>query len=562
MVIRDVEDAVAELQDESVIGIDIETSGLSWYYDEIMVVSLYGASSDKCAVLHVKEGIPSILQEYLSQKRTYIFHNGVGFDVLFFKKLEIEFPYFYDTLVAEQVLDTTSRKDVRKNLGAVMKRRIGKSFKGDVDHDSWRLPELTEEQIEYAANDVRYLPKLMDIQTALCAERGLSEALNFEMDIMPEVVEMQYNGLEINVPMLKSQLEDIAVKAEGAIASLGSVNPNSPVQVKAAFDRAGLPLLDTRVETLQEVILGGSEGGKIQTKIAQLADAVLIARKARKRTGMYDNDFVSKYIMDGRLHFHFWQLGTSTTRFSSSNPNGQQIPRDLRSVIGNNPGFKVVAGDYSQIEIRILASLAEDEELAIALESEDFHSEMAHTSFGIPIEELDKETRQHGKAVVFTWTFLGGANAVVQNAMKYGVKMETSIAAQALSRLKKRFYKTSAFQQEARDRAKRKGAVNLYLPVGHRRTLIPGRITPQAIINTLVQGSAAVGMKYGIKNIKKRGLMKYVGATVHDEIVASGVPDKEAEEYGVALGDALREGMEKVCEIPVKVEVKIGDAWS
>ena len=555
VVIRDVSRACEALANERVIGVDIETSGLSPFYDEIMVVSMYGEESGECTVLHVKADIPYELRDFLAKPRSYIFHNGVGFDVLFFKQQDIHFPMFYDTLVAEQVLDTTSRKDVRKNLGAVMKRRIGASFKGEIDHKSWQAPELNETQVEYAANDVRYLPKLMRRQVDLCQERGLMDALTFETELMPIVVDMEFNGLELDVPILERKLQEVAANAEKSIQRLGNINPNSPQQIKRALADKGLTLPNTRVETLQEVIVG--EGPH-----AALCQDILTARRARKRTGMYDSEFVSKYITEGRVHSRFWQVGTGTARFSSSDPNLQQIPRDLRSIVGNRPGHKVVAADYGQIELRIMAALAEDEVLADDLESVDIHAQMAELSFGIPPEEQDKETRFRGKAVSFTWTFVGGPDAVVANAMKYGQVMSWDVADQALKNIKKRYYKTTAFQNTAKSRARRRGAVNLYLPAGHRRTLVGSYITPSAIVNTLVQGTAAGGLKYGLFELEKAGLMKYVGATVHDEVVSSGVPDNEAEDYAVAMADAMRIGMEKVCSVPVVVDTKVGDSWS
>ena len=555
-IIRDVDEAIiAALDGERVIGIDIETSGLSPYYDEIMVIQLYGENTGECAVLHVKADIPEKLKEFLRKDRVWIFHNGVGFDVLFFKRDAVDYPYFYDTLVAEQVLATTSRKDVRKNLGAVMKRRIGANFKGEIDHSSWQAAELTETQVEYAANDVRYLPRLYRKQLELCSERGLTEALKFETGLMPKVVEMQNNGLEVNVDVLKTTLIEVARNAEDSIRRLGSINPNSAQQVKAALARKGIEVADTQVGTLQEIIMAEGEA-------AQWCSDILVARRARKRTGMYDDEFISKFIIDGRVHGRFWQTGTGTVRFSSSDPNLQQIPRDLRKVIGNNPGFKVVAGDYEQVEIRILAGKAEDDELIDAVESEDFHSAMASIAFDRVVTKADKEVRQHGKAVTFTWTFLGGAEAVVANSTKYGQKLLIEDAEAALSRYRKRFYKTTAYQGKVKRIARgRKSAVNIYLPAGHRRTLVGRSISPSVIINTEVQGTAGVGMKHGIYEMAKDGLMGYVGATVHDELVATGVPNNEAEEYGEAMSRAMIRGMQKVTDVPIKCDIDVADMW-
>lgn len=549
-------EALEAMRYDTVIGVDIETSGISPFKDTIMVVAMHGEPSGTTAVLHVRGYLTSALREFLTLPKTWIYHNGVGFDVMFFHLEGIPFPSFYDTMVAEQVLNTSNRADVRKSLSATMKRRLGTDFKEKIDHRTWRERHLTVEQLSYAANDVRHLPRLRDIQLELVKKRGLEASLEFETKLMPLVVKMQLNGLAINQTVLDEELDRVAQETEQAAERLGDLNVNSPKQVKEALHARGLKVPNTAKQTLMTIAMHGHD-----TPEARFCRDVLAVRQSRKRTGMYDEKWVYDYVDGGRVHARFWQAGTGTMRFSSSDPNLQQIPRDFRRVIGNEVGHQVVQADYSQLELRVLADVAQDEHLVEALQDEDIHSYMASVAYNKPIEEVTKEERRDAKSVTFTWAFVGGPKAVTNHAATLGVNIPPKEAGQLLGRYHKRFRGVSDLHQRAMARSRYGNAVNVYLPEGGRRTLIGDNRKPQTLVNTLVQGTAAVGMKKAIMECERRGLMSHIGATIHDELLATSVPNEDAMWFGEELRDAMSSAMETVCDVPIEVDVDINPCW-
>jgi len=126
-------DALASLPTlatEPLLGIDLETSGLSPWNDQIAVITLFGQRSETTSVFHVRGSVPQVLKDFLSQPRLLVGHNVTTFDALFLANagVDIMAPTWFDTLIAEQVLITTSRSDVRKNLQASIKRRLGRSW--------------------------------------------------------------------------------------------------------------------------------------------------------------------------------------------------------------------------------------------------------------------------------------------------------------------------------------------------------------------------------------------------------------------------------------------------
>ena len=127
-----------------------------------------------------------------------ITHNGTVFDGIFLMNRGVVLRRHYDTLIGEAVLLTSGRASILKNLSATMQRRIGQSFKQTVDHDVWALPEIPQYAIEYAAADVKYLPKIMDIQVQAARDKGMLDALLNEQKLTPIFIEMMFNGLPID----------------------------------------------------------------------------------------------------------------------------------------------------------------------------------------------------------------------------------------------------------------------------------------------------------------------------------------------------------------------------
>lgn len=580
-IIRDPREALYWLNQESGwIGLDLETSGLSPYRDMILVTGLYGPEHETAAVLHTAGYLEPELRAWIgSPERKFVTQNGLNFDIpyLYTHGVDVFSPTWFDTLIAEQVVTGTDRKGISKNLQAIVKRRLGVDISKEVDHRDWVTDELTEMQLRYVAEDISFLPAIMAAQWEKAREvdakwgknpfygTGVEDALRFEMELLPIVLRMQLNGLPVN-PVTLNEYEKLQrAKAASAMGWLETefgdgINWGSHVQVKKAFAAQYDITLASTTEDELIVLRDLSSGSRVAEAIEQL----LIYKHAAKRSSMYNAEFIDKYVSDGRVRASFRPVGTDTGRFSSSSPNLQQIPGDGRNWIGDPEELlEIVAPDFSQIEIRIAANEADDKELIDALAAEDVHTMVAAQVFGIPPEQVTKDQRKLSKAMSFTLLFGGGAARLSHYAQTLGADLPLSQATPLVNAFFNRFQGLREVRRRAHNIANSGRPFTLNLPTGMRRVLTPGvDLSATRILNNIVQGTAAAGLKYAMVEADRAGLVTYLGATVHDELVAA-VPSELAEEYGLELSRAMVKGMSRVCEsVPVKAEVKRGKTWS
>ena len=288
---------------------------------------------------------------------------------------------------------------------------------------------------------------------------------------------------------------------------------------------------------------------------------VIIMRQAKKRSSMYAGRIDNEYS-DGQgiVRTNYWQVGADTTRFTSTSPNLQQIPRDFRPMFGSaDPAYQVVAVDYSQLEVRVVAELSKDPALYDALCSEDLHLFMAQTMW--PGEEISSLRRYRGKAGTFTWTFMGGRDGIQHMGATAGVRISDDEADSIIRNLNRRFTAVGSWHNLIR-RASKQRMVTVDLPWGHKRHLVGQKNRPQTICNTMVQGTAAIGLKMALLECAKDGLIDYMGGLVHDEVVATNVPTRQADEYRQAVEEALLRAMRNlITNVPIEVESKVGQHW-
>lgn len=556
------------------IGLDLETSGLFFKTERIAVIALYGPETNTAGIIHLRGANPDPrLIDWLSApERRFITHNGTAFDLLYLNEYGVKYrqPTWYDTLIGEQAVLTTDRKDVSVSLKKALERRLGVTIPKDVDHATWMLPELDEQQMRYLADDIYYLPRLRESQLERAAEQdrkyqrgdgpGVRDALAFEQELAPIVAGMMMRGIPIDPVELSRYLEE----QERAIPEhkawleerLPGINLNSPVKVKPAInERYGLDLPTTDADTLKELAKGDGE-------LAELATRLLAYRHGTKRGGMYDSDKFRANIHDNRLYGQFVQLGTNTGRFSSRNPNLQQLPRDMRGVFRDPTGAElIVAADYSAIEVRCAADLYQDHELVKALEAEDIHRSTAASIFGIPEAEVTKEQRRMAKAGNFNLLFGGGAKTLYQKARADGSTASFSEIQRFYDQYLSRYAGVQRARTKAYQKADERRPLALTLPTGLRRVLVPGKdLYGTTILNTSVQSMAAAGLKHALKMADQIGLTQYLAAAVHDEIVMT-VPRAEAEDAARALEDCMLAGMAIITDAPVAVDAKGGESW-
>ena len=555
-IIREPDQAYDILKKENLISLDIETDGLKPKRSDVYVISMAGERDRTPVVLQPKlnaKGLEVVKELARDSDKTWLTHNGTGFDLLFLRHLGIRFPRQYDTLIGEQVLSVQGRHDISKSLSATMKRRIGKSHKTEIDHSTWRVANLSEEQLEYVANDVIWLHDIKTVQERLARERGLHVALAKEQALSTIIVEISNNGMAVDLNVLhevrEEMLDAVAAAADRLKSKFGpTFNVMSPKQVKEGLHSVGIPVADT------------SKGTLLALPNPEVKD-VLAVRKARKRNSLISATWEEEHVTDGRVSCRYWQVGTESVRFSCSDPNMQQIPREMRKIFGNEDGKKVVQADWAQLEIRIAAHYTKDDTLLDAVLAGDVHDEAARILYHL--DSPNSVERRDAKGFVFTWLYAGWIQGIMASATLAGRVVATEDAENYLRYMAQRFPKVGVFHNRAQALiAQRRQVVPIHLPWGHQRQLLRRAQSPQKLVNTLIQGTAAVGMKESLFEADKRGLIKYMGGVIHDEFVCTSVPANEAEELGKGLTEAMIVGMEKVCDtVPIAVDVDIVDAW-
>lgn len=579
-IIRTAEGAYAALKDETELGFDIETSGLSPWNDKVAVVQLSGQRSDKIAVLHLRGApIPDALRALIEDPtKTLIGHNTLGFDAPFMANAGVDVfkPKWYDTMVAEQCLLPAGRRDVRVNLQSTMERRTGIKLRKNIDHSSWMNDSLDDAQLEYAAGDVADIHTLKREQLKRAKQLGVMNALQLELDLAPTVLRLTLNGLPFDEGMFgvyRRKQHDQERNAEEALHSiLMNVNLNSPSQLKRAFLEHGVELDSTNKATLMKWCLAADLEPDGSTPVdellklfhsgipAALIGILLTHRTAATRQKMYTQAWLNQYVHNGRLHARFLQLGTDTGRFSSRSPNIQQLPKDMRFVIRAPEGSRVVWADYPQIEVRVMALKAQDEALMDACNSEDLHKTIAAEAFNLSIDEITEERKKDAKGVTFCKLFGGGVDTAWKYVRNNGSKMTHSEMDGLFRRFDQRFRDVRHMIDNAYFLAKTNDRVTITLPTGLKRILVGKYLRGSVILNTRVQGTAAAGVKFALLECQRRGLDRYLGAVVHDELVGC-VPDGMATEFAAELAEAMVVGMQRVLPLPLPMKPKIAEAW-
>jgi DNA polymerase I len=603
--VRNVDEALELLKDETEIAWDLETSGISPFRDKIAVVSMYGDKSDVAAVLHVRGHVPEKLKRFFERPGIlYTGHNTTNFDWPFLHNAGVNVfngQRFFDTLTGSTVATVSGRKSVKQKLDVVLQRELGTEIdKSIVDHGSWMDPVLNENQVTYCYSDIIHLPALRRKIEAKCKEQGQTEALQLEMDIIPGVLRMIVNGMPVDEAAfdeyLAKQRANKTQFREVLVALLGEINFNSPAQVKKAFKEAvGLQLESTSRDALKLQVYGETfdydsdyednliddevtnEGHKIVALLQErefdsftkeekkyLTIKLFLAfRVAEQRIKMFDASYDAngilkkqswwdKYVTNGKVHCTYWQCSTDTGRWSSSNPNLQQVPTDMRKVFGNLPGHKLVSCDYSQIEVWVMALLSNDPNMLEYLESGDMHTRLGQNAFKLD-QQLDIKAwkkahpveRKKAKAMVFALLFGGGARRLYEYMRSNGVETSMEEATRLYLEFSKLFPRFHAFREGARIRCANAKAIPIQLPSGLVRVLAGPSLKYTTFLNTSVQGSAAAGLKNGLRMLIRAGYDQYLAAAVHDELVLV-VPDEDAAFYGKTTAEFMVKGMRQM----------------
>ncbi|MGH1378665.1 MAG: DNA polymerase I [Alphaproteobacteria bacterium] len=603
--VKSLQEWIDTAEQEGIVAIDTETTSLTPAKANLVGISLSSVVGRAAYIplAHIQEtdlfgsvvgdAIPQIdksealklLKPILEDKAVLKIGHNMKYDWQMFAKEGINVSPCDDTMLISYVLDGSSHSHSMDNLSMqycdhtpIKYEEVAGKGKAQVTFDKVAIKDA----LTYAAEDAEITLRLHKIlKPRLVQEKMLSVYETIERPLIPVIAQMELDGVEVNPATLMEMSKDFEAKLqvleEDIYALSGrSFNISSPKQVgEILFDDMGLQggkktkagAYSTSVDVLEKLSL---EGHDIVTKILEY-------RGLAKLKSTYTDALQEEINPEtGRVHTSYNMVGTSTGRLSSSNPNLQNIPirteegRKIREAFVAKEGHSIISVDYSQVELRLAAEVADVAALKQAFKDDvDVHALTASRVFDIPLNQVTSDIRRQAKAVNFGIIYgISGFGLAKQLGCPVGE------ASSFIKRYLARFHEIESYMENTKDIAKRDGYVKtLY----GRKCFIPGiqdknqmrvRGAERQAVNAPLQGTAADIMKIVMARIPKRLGAEKLSARmilqVHDELIFE-VLDSEIEKT-MSLVKSVMENSFKingvVISVPLDAEGGHGDNWA
>ena len=493
-------------------------------------------------------------------------------------------PVAFDTMIAEWLTDPATKhkglKDLaRHRLGAEMTDIETLIGRGKTQTTFAQVP--IETAAPYGAADADMTLRLLPLLRRELEEKGLTRLLELEMDLLPVIMDMERAGVRIDVEFFRHMSQDLAVallKLEQTIYEIAGepFNINSTQQLSdMLFKKLGLPreglkkIASGHYSTAFDVL----EGLRASDKSGIVA-AIIEHRELGKLKGTYV-DALPQLInpQTGRIHTSFSQIGAVTGRLASSNPNLQNIP--IRSEVGqqlrrgfiSEPGWVFLSADYSQVELRILAHISQDETLLDAFRNDrDIHTTTAAAVYGIPMESVTRNQRNFAKRVNF---------GLIYGMSSFRLARESGLTSGEAETFVKKYFAqfpgVERYLEETRLKARVDGFVETlfgrrrYFPIFKTAMSAANR---QAVmraereaVNHPIQGTAADIIKIAMIRLHEQLRARFQARMVlqvHDELLLE-LPREEVEAVRPLVVETMCDAFE--LDAPLRVEAEIGANW-
>lgn len=478
----------------------------------------------------------------------------------------------FDTSIAAYLLDpTASAYDLERVALSYLNRELPK-----VDltaEDAFSPLGGRDSALATMTANVEAVADIYAEASARLEEQGMHKLFfEMEMPLMTVLAEMQQAGCKADADQLCAfgeQLDTrIAALTEQIYAAAGhEFNIQSSKQLGVVlFEELGLPYK-------KKTKTGYSTSAEVLESLAgyhpMIAD-VLEYRQLTKLKSTYVDGLLKVIAPDGRIHSHFQQTVTATGRLSSVDPNLQNIPvrtelgRELRRMFVAEQGRVLVDADYSQIELRVLAHVADDDAMIEAFrDGQDIHATTASKVYGVPVEEVTPQMRSSCKAVNF-----GIVYGISDFSLAQDIGVTRKEAAAFIQSYLDTYPGVHHYMESIKQSARETGYVETLF--GRRRALPElnsknfnlRSFGERAAMNTPIQGTAADIIKIAMLRVRDRlkaeGFEARLILQVHDELILE-APEHEAERAAALL----REEMEHAAElrVPLVAEAKIGHSW-
>ena len=581
-----------KITEKGYVAIDTETDSLNAIQANLIGFSLATDINEACYIpikhdnadeqIHIDDAIDFLKSINEDPSILKIFHNK-KYDALVLDKYNIKVNSYDDTMLISYSLGSGGTRHSLDFLAKKYMSHSAISFKeiagSGKNQKSFNEININEASI-YAAEDADITFRLWKIlRPRLMSEKISSVYETIERPLAKVIMDMEKNGVCIDEKILK----DLSIKFENDIKKIekecfeivgNEFNLGSPKQIgEILFDKLKIKggkktpsgAWSTDAETLNFL----ASSGNILPKL------LLEWRGLSKLKSTYTDalpNFINKNTK--RIHTSYSMSSTSTGRLSSSDPNLQNIPikndegKMIRSAFIAEEGYSLISADYSQIELRIIAHISDDNNLKNAFKNDiDIHSLTASEVFGVPIEDMSQDIRRKAKAINF---------GIIYGISPFGLSNQLDISrSEASDYIRSYFEKFPSirdYMESTKEFAKNNGFVKTLFG---RKCIIddPGNRGPggkafmeRAAINAPIQGTAADIIKRAMikipKNLKKENLETKMIMQVHDELIFE-TKDSEIEKTMSIVIKEMSEAHKPVVDLSVdlKVEAASGKNW-
>lgn len=582
---------ISKLESAELFAFDTETTSLDYMQAEVVGVSFAVADGEAAYVplAHDYEGAPEQLDRQLvldklrpllESERNTLVGQHIKYDINVLRNHGIELTNVaHDTMLQSYVLDSTA---TRHDMDSLAKKYLNVGTMKFEDIAGKGKKQLTFNQIavdkasHYAAEDADITLRLHQVLwpqlSAIASLKALYE--DIEIPALHVLSRIEYTGVRIDAQMLEKQGATIGktierVKAEAFEDAGREFNLGSPKQIgEIFFDEKQFPIIrktpkgqpSTAEDVLEQLAMDYT-----------LPKLILQHRSLTKLMSTYIEKLpLQVNPRTHRVHTSYNQAVASTGRLSSTDPNLQNIPvrteegRRIREAFVAESGYRLLAADYSQIELRIMAHLSGDAGLVSAFEqSLDVHKATASEVFGVPLDAVEPDQRRSAKAINF---------GLIYGMSAFGLAKQLDIprgeAQDYINLYFERYPGVKHYMDETRALAKEQGYVEtvmgrrLYLPDINARNAQMRNYAERTAINAPMQGTAADIIKRAMISVDDWIRAEQIDARiimqVHDELVL----EVKAGELD-SVGDQVRTLMTQAAslKVPLEVDIGIGNSW-
>ena len=554
----------------SLVGASFAINNKSWYLPR--------------DIIEKHENLKNKLGKILENKDIKkIAHNG-KYDLIVLKNYGLDLSGIdFDTMIAAHIITSNSRGNSLDNLAFQELNHQMMSYEDIVGkgRNKIKIEEVDLEKLTYyACEDADYTYQLKKIfAEKLDKEKKLKEVFeNIEMPLLSTLALMEMDGVRIDRDFLEKLSRNFSKKLTELelkiykLAGSSSFNINSTQQLsKILFENLKIP-----TKGIKKTTTGYSTAAPELLKLHGTHAIIPLIEQYREYNKLKNTyiDAIPKLInkKTGRVHTSFNQTITSTGRLSSSDPNIQNIPirtemgREIRKAFVADSGYKLLAIDYSQIELRLVAQMSKDSNLMEAFKNnEDIHKRTASLVFNKDIENIDYDERRFAKTINFGVIYGMGSTALSRN-----LEISRIEAKEFIEKYFKTFPSIKKYTEETLEFARKKGYVETQL--GRRRYLPEIKASQPMLraaaermaVNMPLQGTAADIIKMAM--IKIANEFNLGGGNsdlrmilqVHDELIFE-IKEDKLKEYAGEIKNIM-ENIYKL-DIPLKVDMEVGNSW-